>query len=364
MTDRYKVYTKVLKTIKYLVAGQHPGHVVTLAMMITGIVMSKKAQLSEMSSEIPTTAKDKSIEMRLRRWVKHDRIDGEMIYLPFARQLLNALSEQELVLVMDGSQAGRGCMVLMVGVVYKKRVLPIAWLVYKGKKGHTTAERHIEVLEKVKVLLPETAKVTLLGDAEYDTSKMLLWVQENTQWSYVLRTSPQIYVTTTQGKHAIRDIVLDKEQVVQYLSVGFTQDLALETNLIGWWSRKYEKPVYLISNLPGKYLVCRQYQRRYRIETFFSDQKSRGFNIHKSHLSDPTRVSRLLVAACLAYIWMILQGLQVIAENKSSWIDRTERNDKSLFRLGLDWIKHCLKRNIEFDPMFWFQLEQNVVNVR
>ena len=106
MTDRYKVYTKVMKTIKQFVVEQHPGHTITLAMMIAGIVMSKKAQLSEMSSEIPTEAKDKSIEMRLRRWVKHEGIDGEMIYLPFAQQILNALSEQELVLVMDGGHAG------------------------------------------------------------------------------------------------------------------------------------------------------------------------------------------------------------------------------------------------------------------
>lgn len=364
MTDRYKVYTKVLKTIKQFVTDQHPGHTITLAMMIAGIVMSKKAQLSEMSSEIPTAAKDKSTEMRLRRWVKHDGIDGEMIYLPFAQQILNTLSEQELVLVMDGSQAGRGCMVLMVGVVYKKRALPIAWLVYKGKKGHTTAKRHIEALEKVSKLLPETARAILLGDAEYDTTEMLLWVQENTSWSYDLRTSPQIYVTIEGGKHAIGDMVLGKNQVVQCLNVGFTQNAALKTNLVGWWSDRYEKPIYLISNLTSKYLTCRQYQRRYRIETFFSDQKSRGFHIHKSHLSNPTRVSRLLVAACLAYIWMILQGLQVMAENKAGCIDRTERNDKSLFRLGLDWIRHCLKRDLEFQPMFWFQLERDVANVR
>jgi hypothetical protein len=47
------------------------GHVVTLAMMITGIVMSRKAQLAVMSGEVPTAAKEKSIEMRMRRWLKH-----------------------------------------------------------------------------------------------------------------------------------------------------------------------------------------------------------------------------------------------------------------------------------------------------
>jgi len=44
----------------------------------------------------------------------------------------------------------------------------------------------------------------------------------------------------------------------------------------------------------------RYYQKRFRIETFFSDQQSRGFHIHKSHISDPQRLSRLLIAACLA----------------------------------------------------------------
>lgn len=38
MTDRYKVYTKVLKTLKQMIKLHHPGHVLTLAMMITVIV--------------------------------------------------------------------------------------------------------------------------------------------------------------------------------------------------------------------------------------------------------------------------------------------------------------------------------------
>jgi hypothetical protein len=364
MTDRYKVYTKVLKIIKQMVKLPHPGHVVTLAMMITGIVMSKKAQLSEMSSEIPGKAKDKSLEIRLRRWVKHAGIDAELIYLPFAQQVLRALSGTELVLVMDGSQAGRGCMVLMVGVLYKKRALPIAWLVYKGEKGHTTAKRHIEVLEKVLPMVPEGAQVVLLGDAEYDTTEMQVWLTENTDWGYVLRTSPQIYVTTEQGEHAIRDIMLVHKQVRYFANVNFTQSEGVYVNLVGWWGQRYEKPIYLISNLVGKFTICLYYRKRYRIETFFSDQKSRGFHIHKSHLSDPERLGRLLVAACLAYLWMIIQGLQVMAERKAALIDRTDRTDKSIFRLGLDWLRYCLKKGLDFEPQFWFQPAPSLSNVR
>lgn len=173
MTDHYKVYAKVVKVLKEMLRLSHPGHVLTLAMLIAGIVTGRNAQLSSVSAETATKAKDKSNEMRLRRWVKHQAIDADVIYMPFAKQVLEALSALALILVMDGSQVGRGCMVLMVSVLYqKKRALPICWIVYQGKKGHTTAQRHIEALSKVLPLIPADGQVILLGDAEYDTFQL------------------------------------------------------------------------------------------------------------------------------------------------------------------------------------------------
>jgi len=363
MTDRHRVYTKVKKTLKQNMKLDHQGQVVTLAMMISGIVLSRKAQLSEMSSEIPTEIKEKSVEMRMRRWVKDD-LDVEAVYMPFAGQILCALSHMPLVLVMDGSQAGRGCMVLMVGVLYQKRALPIAWLVYKGKKGHASAQQHIQALAKVCPLVPEGSEVVLLGDAEYDTTEMLDWIEKNTAWKYVFRTSPQIYVQTNEGSQPIRDYPLEKGHLFYLNDVGFTQTPTLTLNVIGWWGSEYEEPIFLITNLGQAYEACRYYRRRFRIETFFSDQKSRGFHIHKSHLADPTRLSRLLIAACLAYLWMVMQGLHVIAEGKLSLIDRTDRRDKSLFRLGLDWIKYALKHSLDFQPAFHFLPLETPVHVR
>src|SRR5688500_20177535 len=59
---------------------------------------------------------------------------------------------------------------------------------------------------------------------------------------------------------------------------------------------------YLVSNMSVAEEAIQYYKKRFRIETFFSDQKSRGFNIQKSHIEDPQRLSRLLIASCLAYI--------------------------------------------------------------
>lgn len=364
MTDRYRVYTKVLKTLKNNLMMHHQGHVVSLAMMITGIVMSKKAQLSVMSSEVPVTAKEKSVEMRMRRWVKHEKIDVEVTYLPFAQQIVAALADAPLVLAMDGSTVGRGCMVLMVGVIYKRRALPLAWVVYKGKKGHAPAWRHIEVLEKVKPLIPEGVDVILLGDGEYDNTDMVKWVKCHTDWSFVLRTSSHINVRQGCAWRRVDSFSKEHGSLVVAYHVDFTQTAALPVNLVAWWGTDYEEPIYLITNLPNGSRACWFYKRRFLIETFFSDQKSRGFHIHQSHLSDPMRISRLLVAACLTYIWMICFGLFVIAHNKTGLIDRTDRVDKSLFRLGLDWLKHILKRGLPIDVHFLFQPALVEGNVR
>lgn len=76
MTERMKVYTKVLQSLKEQLQMFHQGYTVTLAMMITGIVMSRKAQLSMLSEEIPSAAKDKSVDMRMPRFVKQPSAIG------------------------------------------------------------------------------------------------------------------------------------------------------------------------------------------------------------------------------------------------------------------------------------------------
>jgi hypothetical protein len=201
------------------------GHVVTLAMMIASIVTGKRAQLGPMSAEIPyANAMDKSVERRMRRWVKNAHNEPGMYVAPFAEALLAGLALRELVLVMDGSAVGRGCMALMVGVVYQRRVLPLAWIVYKGKKGHTTADRHVAALEQVKPLIPVGATVIVLGDGEYDNPEMLDWVAQQAQWYFACRTAKTTQISPngeTWGRLA--DLAPGRGERNALASVFFTQ---------------------------------------------------------------------------------------------------------------------------------------------
>lgn len=49
---------------------------------------------------------------------------------------------------------------------------------------------------------------------------------------------------------------------------------------IAWWNRAYAEPIYLLTNMELEHEACYWYQKRFRIETFFSNQKRRGFHLH------------------------------------------------------------------------------------
>ncbi len=353
MTDKMKVYTKVLKMMKQMLPTSSENQVIVLAMLVAGIVTGRKAQLSEISLHIPHSSKPESLTKRFHRFVKNKHVNPETIYMPFAQLILQALGDQPLMLAIDGSVVGRGCMVLMVGVIYKGRLLPLSWTVCRGKKGHLPATQHIALLKQLKAILPASAEIVLLGDAEFDSYDLLNWLKTETDWAFVCRTSPQLYLTHEGEQYPIRQLLAGENTVTSVTDAAFTKKELSPVTIIAWWTNPHKKPVYLVSNLRCFNDCIAFYKHRFKIETLFSDQKSRGFHIHKSHLAIPQRIRRLLVAAVLAYIWMVYLGVKIMNDKTlKSRIDRTHRTDKSLFRLGLDWMKYALTQGLDFDVIF------------
>ena len=94
-------------------------------------------------------------------------------------------------------------------------------------------------------------------------------------------------------------------RLIERQEVQVTREAYGPVMVLRCWAKGYQEPLYWLSNMAHAEDACRWYEKRFCIETFFSDQKSRGFHIHQSHMSDVQRLSRLLIAACLAYIWIV-----------------------------------------------------------
>jgi hypothetical protein len=333
--------------------GNFARHLNTLAALISGIVGSKSTQLPHIATKVPDGTKPESRVKRFARWCDNAHILEEVYFLPYADVLLRHLALETVVLVMDGSSVGRGCTALMIHVVYKGRALPLAWRVRHAPKGHFPEELHIAVVELMREVIPEGAKVVFLGDGEFDGTALQATLHE-AGWSYACRTAMSTTATWDGTPFRLDTLgaCLKPGRLLEVKNVHVTREAYGPIMVLCCWAKGYQEPLYLVSNMLTAEEACRLYEKRFRIETFFSDQKSRGFHLHKSHISNPQRLSRLLIAACLAYIWIVYLGSLCEKDGWREHIHRKERCDLSLFQLGLRYLEHFLNEELPIPVQF------------
>jgi hypothetical protein len=135
-------------------------------------------------------------------------------------------------------------------------------------------------------------------------------------------------------------------------NVWFTVEGYGPVSGIARWQLGYPAPLFRVTNfdLPDEALDWDH--KRFQIETFFSDEKSRGFHLDKSHRSDPERLSILLIAAGRAYLWIIHLGREALRMDWVKLIHRAERCDWSLFHLGLALLDHLLNEDLPIPVSF------------
>lgn len=244
-------------------------------------------------------------------------------------------------------------MALVVSVIYKQRALPIAWLVVKGEKGYLPEAEHIKILQQVHLLIPKGAKVVLVGDGEFDGINLQA-VINNWKWHYACRTASNITLYWEDEPFVFQDMGDDTSpgEIFNASGCKFTQKQYEPVLALCWWRKDCKEPIYLVSNLSSAEDACCFYSKRFWIETFFSDAKSRRFNLHKSRIPNPERISMLMIGACLAYYWIVYLGAVAMSGGWWRKIHRSNRCDLSFFQLGLSLLKYFLKNGFDIPCSF------------
>ncbi len=249
-------------------------HLNTLAGLISGIVGSKSSQIPNLAMKLPDQAKPESRVKRISRWLINEEIKEEIYFLPYAEILLHCLALETLVLVMDGSAVGRGCCALMLHVIYKGRALPLSWIVRKCPKGHAPESLHIELVNLINDLIPEGTRVVFLGDGEFDGTNLQETMNE-AGWFYVCRAAKST-VATWEGIKFKLDFLgssIKPGMLIELKEIQFTRDYYDPVMVLCCWAKDEAEPLYLVSNMSSADEAIKHYKKRFRIETFFSDQK-------------------------------------------------------------------------------------------
>lgn len=281
--------------------------------------------------------------VRVRQW-----------YKPIADGIVAAASVAgEIHLVLDATKISTHHRLVMVGVAYRRRVLPLAWTWVRSSRGHSTTHKQVALLSYVRTLIPAGIQVSLVGDCEFGHSAVLE-AMHTWQWDYALRQPGQLLVQLPHTLNWVRlDSLIAKRGDCRFIGgVKLTAAHAVTTHLMLGWDKRYPEPWLLATNLTHPFLILRLYHRRAWIENMFGDLKDNGFDFERSALRHFLRLSRLTLAVCLLYVWFLAFGTELVKRGLHTQVDRTDHRNLSLFRIAWDYLQRALLLALPFEVIF------------
>jgi hypothetical protein len=306
--------------------------------------MSRSVHLSHIARKIPGMTQQTSKVKMLSRLLNNSHVRVRDWYETVARNLLVTASQYgPLTLMVDGTKVGNGHQLLMVALVYHKRALPIAWTWVKGARGHSSAQRQCALLSYVHQLIPPAATVFLAGDSEFGSIAVIKQLDQ-WGWFYALRQKSQHLIRPTAGASWQRcDTLVSNPGDCCWLEQAvLTERHAYLSHFLAYWKAGEKEPWLLATNLSTPVEVKRLYRKRMRIEEMFGDFKAHGFDLERSRLDHFLALSRLTLVVALLYYWVVIFGAQAIKNGKRYLVDRRDRRDLSIFRIGGDLLERCL----------------------
>jgi hypothetical protein len=327
--------------------------------LLVGLFLSRSVHLSRIASKIPsmmttTKATLPSVVRRLSRLLNNSAISIRGWYAPIACRLLEcqAKAQGEIRLIVDASKVGFGHRLLMVGLAYRRRALPIAWSWVRSEKGHSSSYKQRALLEHVhKRLLPKetpTKRVLVVGDSEFGAIETLKQL-EKWGWYYVMRQKgSHLVCQQPQQQWRLLGEMIERAGERVWLEGTLLSRLhAHQTNLLLYWKKGEKEPWLLATNLPTSREALLAYKRRMWIEEMFADFKGHGFDLESTHLRHFGRLSRLTLAVAMLYVWLVENGAQAIKGGQRRLVDRSDRRDHSVFRIGCNMLERCLAQVTE-----------------
>ena len=326
--------------------------------LVIGIYLKGQVHLSLIANKIPGYAKLPSKIQRLRRLLQNRSICVRKWYGPIGETILKSQAQHgHIRLIVDASKVSFHHQLLIVSIAYRRRAIPIVWTWVKGKRGHSSAIKQLALLRYVYKLVQNNVSVSIVGDCEFGAFVILRQL-DAWEWKYVLRQKGNTLIDLTLHNHwQPFGSVIHRQGQSLWLELGhLTKEHVYRTNLLAHWKRGEKEPWLVATNFPTQQEALRAYRRRMWIEEMFGDFKGHGFNLEDSHLRHFQRLSRLTLAVVLLYVWLVAFGSRVIKNGQRSLVDRADRKDYSIFRIGYNmaerWLANAQPFSIHFVPYF------------
>jgi len=288
--------------------GLQKPHIKGLSDLCASVLASRSSNTAEWIALLPrTSCKEKSRERYISRFLANELICPVSVMGGFIPELMEMAGSngKTVILSLDQSKISDGFECLMISLRVGERAIPVVWRVIetKGAIGFDVQER---LLEDAHSMIPEGLSILLSADRFYGTSALIGWCQKQ-DWQYRIRLKGNLIF-----QHEGAEITASQATQMQMTALenATFNNTTLKTNIGILHESGHKEPWFIAMDCkPSKYKIL-DYGMRWGIECLFSDFKSRGFGITKTHLKQAARIERLILILTIALYWAVSTGMK------------------------------------------------------
>lgn len=317
-----------------------------LAIFSLGVVWSERSTLSKVAEKMWPFGRAESLERRLRRWIANPRIVIEACCRQWAKWVIGSVIDRgRIILLVDLTKLSDRLDIMMVGLAYRGRCIPLAWRCLPGNQPWPQSQVAViaDLLGWVSSGVPEDCVPLVEADRGLGNSSDLMRVVKGMGWHFLFRVNDSSSLRLGDGRQVKLSDLIRPGKHWSGTGALFQDKQSLEVHAHLFWRRSMPEAWCLVTNAPD--VTHALYARRVWQEEGFRDLKSGGWQWQRSQVRHLAHAQRLLLALSLAYAWTLSLGTQAIRAGKAlrRQLVSGRRRRLSVFRLGLRYLYHLLR---------------------
>lgn len=320
----------------------HKKRQLSLSYAAMGLLASESLLLHRMAEGLVDTrgGQKKHATKQIDRLLSNKGLSIWDLASPWVRYVLREQKDVMVALDWTAFYADAQSMLSLNVVTGKGLSTPLLWKsVDKGKLKANRARYEDQLLSRLKEVLPEGIKITVLADRGFADHKFLRFLDEELGFNYIIRIKANTTIIHQDKKAKAsawlkpdgKSLCLKNPQITL---VGY-----LIKRFIAVKDKGMKAPWFLVSNTPLKAKdIITSYSKRWKIEPYFRDLKDGryGLGLEQTHIKSAERRDRLMLVLALSYLLLVILGQagEQIGLDKALKVNTVKTRTHSLFRQG------------------------------
>lgn len=284
-----------------------------MALMIISLCKVQTVSFERLAQGFEISAGKGSNLRQIRRFIAGYTLDKDLI-CQMIYSLLPDKPPYRLILDCSNWKFGQtNINLLVLSITYKGVSFPILYRLMP-KRGASSINERIEIMEHYIRLFGKQTIKELLADREFIGERWFGWLNYNTI-NYHIRV-----LSNYQVMNAINGKYIKTSRLFGALKIGQCRFLSKSYYVTGricyfcthcFVNDKEKRDLIIIASFKRTRDALQTYKDRWQIESTFKALKTSGFNLEKTHLTDLRRFEKLLSVVFIAFSWAFFTGIYI-----------------------------------------------------